>query len=180
METTFAFQLREKLASVHSLAREFIAEAQEVQERQYNRKEHLVRYQVGDKVWLHDVRRRKGLSPKLSFNWDGPYTVKRVISDWLYQIVKGEGKAKVVHHNRLKADMGSNPVDHPEEEESTPAQAPQELEVASGDEGEDLIVSDDPEEVDTLPIPETAPVLPAVTRAGRVSKRPGHLRDFTQ
>ena len=143
---------------------------------------------VDDLVWVMDTQRRKGRSPKLSMNWDGPYKVERVISDWLYQLRKGHCKSQVMHHNRLKPDMGTNPAVEHETEEAE--EATQELhalaaeEIASGElaeeiaseEGrEDLIVQVEEEPAFTPdPTPTTVPVH---TRAGRAPKRPHYLRD---
>ncbi|GFV80816.1 kinectin [Trichonephila clavipes] len=42
----------------------------------------------GDKVWLWNSKRRKGLSPKLQTNWEGPYTVLKRLNDDVVQIQK--------------------------------------------------------------------------------------------
>ena len=188
-ETTFAFQLREKLAEVHRLARDCISGSQEKQEQYYNRKKNLNQYKVDDLVWVRDTRRRKGRSPKLAMNWDGPYKVERVISDWLYQLKKGQGKSQVMHHNRLKPDMGTNPAIEHEAEDAE--EATQELhalaaeEIASGElaeeiaseEGrEDLIVQ--VEEEPALFTPSPTPTAVQRTRAGRAPRRPRYLQDY--
>ncbi|KAI5748243.1 hypothetical protein M8J77_023412 [Diaphorina citri] len=59
-------------------------------------------FQVGDFVWLYNPKRRKGHSPKLQQNWEGPYNVITKINDVVYRIRKGsKGKFKVVHLDRL-------------------------------------------------------------------------------
>ncbi|GFX09346.1 kinectin [Trichonephila clavipes] len=38
-------------------------------------------FREGDKVWSWNPKRRKGLSPKLQTNWEGPYTVLKRLND---------------------------------------------------------------------------------------------------
>ena len=59
-------------------------------------------FRIGDRVWLYNPHRQKGLSPKLQRNWEGPYTIMKKINDVVYRIQKGaRGKPKVVHRDRL-------------------------------------------------------------------------------
>lgn len=56
----------------------------------------------GEAVWLFDPKRKKGVTPKLTRNWKGPYTVIKRINDLVYRIQLGpRTKARVVHRNRL-------------------------------------------------------------------------------
>ena len=65
------------------------------------------KYEVATGVWLHNPQRKKGRSPKLSRNWEGPYVVVKQINDVVVQIKKGpQAKPKVVHINRLKPYTG--------------------------------------------------------------------------
>ena len=38
-------------------------------------------FDVGDAVWLYNPKRRKGVSPKLSCDWEGPYLVLKRIHE---------------------------------------------------------------------------------------------------
>ncbi|KAI5715603.1 hypothetical protein M8J77_019158 [Diaphorina citri] len=68
-----------------------------------------VDFQVGDLVWLYNPKRRKGHSPKLQQNWEGPYNVITRINDVVYRIRKGsKGKFKVVHLDRLAPYLEPN------------------------------------------------------------------------
>ena len=61
----------------------------------------------GDRVWLYNPQRKKGLSPKLSSPWDGPFFVTEKLSSVTYRIQKGKHSApKVVHFNRLWKSKG--------------------------------------------------------------------------
>ncbi len=44
---------------------------------------------TGDAVWLHNPQRKKGISPKLSRPWQGPYIVTKKINDLVFQIQLG-------------------------------------------------------------------------------------------
>ncbi|RMX36783.1 hypothetical protein pdam_00009003 [Pocillopora damicornis] len=64
-------------------------------------------FTVGDSVWLHLVRRKKGRNAKLDCPWQGPYLVISVLSDVVYRIQKSKNaKPKVVHSDRLKPYLG--------------------------------------------------------------------------
>ncbi|GFU94884.1 uncharacterized protein TNCV_821071 [Trichonephila clavipes] len=63
-------------------------------------------FHEGDKVWLWNPKRRKGLSPKLQMNWEGPYTVLKRLNDVVVRTeittLKTEGNhqmARIVRHN---------------------------------------------------------------------------------
>ena len=40
----------------------------------YDNRGNSVGFQEGDQVWLFNPKRRRGRSPKLQSNWEGPYT----------------------------------------------------------------------------------------------------------
>ena len=66
--------------------------------------------QKGDPVWLFNPQRKKGLSPKLTRSWQGPYLVTKKINDLVYRVQLGpKTKPKVVHRNRLWTYRGSFP-----------------------------------------------------------------------
>lgn len=53
-------------------------------------------------VWLLNPQRKRGLSPKLQRQWEGPYKVLKRINDVIYRIKKiPAGKPRVVHYNHL-------------------------------------------------------------------------------
>ena len=132
-------------------------------ERHYNKRTHQVHYKIGDHVWVKDTRRYKGLSPKLTPKWRGPYVIVGIISDWLIKIRTHRGQ-QVVHHNRVKAWEGANPgsqMDGGLDESQDLEEQSQEQEQS---EPED---SHTPEETRGQ-----------VTRTGRQVHRPAHLADF--
>ncbi|GFX89648.1 kinectin [Trichonephila clavipes] len=66
-------------------------------------------FHEGDKVWLWNPKRRKGLSPMLQTNWEGPYTVVKRVNDVVVRIQKSpHSKTKVIHYNRLARYLGKD------------------------------------------------------------------------
>ncbi|GBM19309.1 hypothetical protein AVEN_218026-1 [Araneus ventricosus] len=59
-------------------------------------------FKEGDLVWMYNPKRRRGLSPKLQQNWEGPYTVVKKLNDVVYRVQRSPNfKPKVIHINRL-------------------------------------------------------------------------------
>ena len=75
----------------------------------YDMKATRYELQESGKVWLWNPVQRKGLSPKLQSNWDGPYTVLKRLNDAVVHIRKSpSSKPKVVHYDRLAPYYGTN------------------------------------------------------------------------
>jgi hypothetical protein len=103
----YVHNIRTYLDTVHEFARENINNASDKQKWYYDYKINLKPYSVGDAVWLHDPKRKVGISPKLQCSWDGPDVITHCISDLVYRIQKTESaKPRVVHYNRLKPYHG--------------------------------------------------------------------------
>ena len=95
----FSWNLRNRLHMVHELARDNLTLAEGVQRRQYDHKIH----RLGDRVWISQTRKFKGLSQKLQMRWIGPYQVTAKLSDLTYKVKVVDGtKSLVIHHNRMK------------------------------------------------------------------------------
>jgi transposase InsO family protein len=59
-------------------------------------------FKVGELVWLYNPRRRKGLSPKLMCDWEGPCVIVKQINELLYRVRKSNrDKPRIIHRNRL-------------------------------------------------------------------------------
>ncbi|GBN78875.1 hypothetical protein AVEN_11462-1 [Araneus ventricosus] len=54
-----------------------------------------------DLVWMYNLKRRSGLSPKLQKNWEGPYTVVKKLNVVYRGQRSPNAKLKVIHINRL-------------------------------------------------------------------------------
>lgn len=102
VRTTYATALQERLVETHHQVRENLHFAAEAMRRHYDRGARVTGHAEGDQVWLHNPRRRKGLSPKLQSPWEGPYFIVERVSEVTYRIRRGtRGRPKVVHVDRL-------------------------------------------------------------------------------
>ncbi|KFM64846.1 Retrotransposable element Tf2 protein type 2, partial [Stegodyphus mimosarum] len=78
--------LQEQFEVMHNVARERVNLATEKMKTHYNTRATGYRFNEGDRVWLWNPTRRKGLSPKLQSPWDGPYTVLNRLNDVVVRI----------------------------------------------------------------------------------------------
>ncbi|XP_072042736.1 uncharacterized protein [Amphiura filiformis] len=102
--------LKDKLEYTHDFIRKSSVIATDTQKKSYDHRVTKSSYKAGDAVWLHNPARRKGISPKLSRPWEGPFTIINKLSDVTYRIQKSERSApKVIHSNRLKPYEGRDP-----------------------------------------------------------------------
>ena len=70
--------------------------------QQYNKNIHVIKYALGDMVWLHKVSFKKGENAKLSPRRTGPWKVIEVLPNGVnFKIENEQGSQQVVHHNRL-------------------------------------------------------------------------------
>ncbi|GFU93297.1 retrovirus-related Pol polyprotein from transposon 412 [Trichonephila clavipes] len=79
-------KLQGRMEEMHHLARERIGMASEKMKTRYDARATGHDFHEGDKVWLWNPKRRKGLSPKLQTNWEGPYTVLKRLNDVVVRI----------------------------------------------------------------------------------------------
>ncbi|KAF8781568.1 Retrovirus-related Pol polyprotein like [Argiope bruennichi] len=78
--------LRTRMEEVHHLARDRIGMASEKMKIGYDTGATGHNFHEGDQVCLWNPKRRKGLSPKLQTNWEGPYTVLKRLNDVVVRI----------------------------------------------------------------------------------------------
>ena len=99
----FVQQKRVEMQRAHEVARLHLQTAQLRRNALYNSKLQCPRYKPGDNVWLHSSVISKGLSPKLSSPWKGPYTIVQCFNDVTYKIKNTVNqKETIVHYDRLK------------------------------------------------------------------------------
>ncbi|GBM06878.1 hypothetical protein AVEN_269004-1 [Araneus ventricosus] len=56
-------------------------------------------FKEGDQVWMYTPKRRRGLSPKLQQNWEGPYTIVKKLNDVIYRVQRSpNAKPKIPKH----------------------------------------------------------------------------------
>ncbi|GFX34244.1 retrovirus-related Pol polyprotein from transposon 412 [Trichonephila clavipes] len=95
-------KLQARMEEMHHLARERISMASGKMRTRYEVRATGHDFHVGKKVWLWNLKRHKGLSPKVQTNWEGPYTVLKRLNDLVVRIQKSpHSKRKVIHYNRL-------------------------------------------------------------------------------
>ncbi|GFX40082.1 integrase core domain protein [Trichonephila clavipes] len=100
-------KLQAQMEEMHHLPREIIGMASEKMKTRYDARATGHDFHEGDKVWLWNTKRRKGLSPKLQTNWKGPYTVLKRLNDVVLRIQKSpHSKPKVIHYYRLAPYLG--------------------------------------------------------------------------
>ena len=121
--TNYASTLQERLERVHESAH---GHMQLMSNRMKQRYDPLLEHQpleAGEAVWLHNQQRKKGLTPKLQWPWQGPYIITKRINDLVYRLQLGpKAKPKVVHRNWLWRYSGINAptwYHAPEQEQST-------------------------------------------------------------
>ncbi|KAK4295125.1 hypothetical protein Pmani_032308 [Petrolisthes manimaculis] len=170
--TGYATALQERLDKAGRQVRSNLQLVGQAMRQRYNQRVREARYAVGDRVWLYNPRRKRGLSPKLQSSWEGPYHVQEVMSDVTYRIRRGQNRSRVVHVDRLWRYFGPGHYswgngqggetvesgEDVEEEEETP----DEEEVEMWENGA-IQVGDSPD-------PEQRPC--------RNRRRPGWLADF--
>ncbi|GFX51285.1 retrovirus-related Pol polyprotein from transposon 412 [Trichonephila clavipes] len=74
-------KLQARMEEMHHLARERIGMASEKMKTRYDARATGHDFHEGDKVWLWNRKRRKGLSLTLQTKWEGPYTVLKRLND---------------------------------------------------------------------------------------------------
>ena len=97
--------LKERLEKVYKLTQSEMAQACDRQKKTYDHRIYVIPYSIGDLVWLRNPMKTRGKCPKLQPRWEGPYKIRRQISDLVFEIEKVKGsrvQRKIVHRNRLK------------------------------------------------------------------------------
>ncbi|GBN89634.1 Retrovirus-related Pol polyprotein from transposon 412 [Araneus ventricosus] len=94
--------LEARLESVHAFAREQIKLTSERMKTRYDSGATGHHFKEGDRVWMYNPKRRRGLSPKLQQNWEGLYTIVKKLNDVIYRVQRSpNAKPKVILINRL-------------------------------------------------------------------------------
>lgn len=94
--------LRESMLETHALVRNRIKIVSDRMKARYDIRANHGGFNEGELVWLYNPQRKKGLSPKLTPVWEGPYKIIKKINDVVYRIQRSpRSKMKVVHLNRL-------------------------------------------------------------------------------
>lgn len=102
---THVENLIKHLKVVENIATDNIRNAQQRQKAQYDKTAVNKEFRVGEWVLLHNTKVRKGLSPKFTKPWDGPFYIARQGSNNTYKIIRCSNNKALkshIHANRLK------------------------------------------------------------------------------
>ncbi|KAG1946509.1 thy-1 membrane glycoprotein [Pimephales promelas] len=158
-ELDYFRKLKERLSTVHQMAREALRDAGARQKRAYDARAHGPTIVPGDKVWVFCPQRKRGLSPKLTHHWQGPGEVLDKISEVVFRVrMPGRGRRVVLHKDRLAPYHPLVPEQKIDEGHSRSPKSP-----PSAETDNDGLKAE-----------------PGVSqgRLKRVRRRPGHLLDF--
>lgn len=158
-ELDYFRKLKERLSTVHQMAREALRDAGARQKRAYDARAHGPTIGPGDKVWVFCPQRKRGLSPKLTHHWQGPGEVLDKISEVVFRVrMPGRGRRVVLHKDRLAPYHPLAPEQKIDEGHSRSPKSP-----PSAETDNDGLKAE-----------------PGVSqgRLKRVRRRPGHLLDF--
>ena len=102
-EQAYPYWVRETLQTIHDVVRGMSLKAATKMKEYYDRTAGMVYFEVGDKVYLYHPRRKKGVAPKLTSPWEGPYTILNIINDCnaRIQLDKSPNTKLIVHMDRL-------------------------------------------------------------------------------
>lgn len=93
----YTFELRRKLQESSLVARENLITSKTRSKKSYDKDQHEIVINVGDKVLLKDHNQKGKLSPK----WKGPYPVIEIHNNENVSILRGRKEVKI-HKNELK------------------------------------------------------------------------------
>jgi len=95
-------RVRKKLEDFHEVVRKRVNIKSSQTKIWYDQKARKIQFDVGQKIWLYNLRRKKGRAPKLQSSWKGPYFIVKKLNDVVYCICKSNrSKNKIVHADRL-------------------------------------------------------------------------------
>ncbi|GBN82390.1 hypothetical protein AVEN_41350-1 [Araneus ventricosus] len=96
------YKLGARLESVQTSDRERVKLSRVRKKTHYDSGATEHHFKKGDLVWMYNPKRRRGLSPKLQQNWEGPYTIVKKLNDVIYRVQRSpNAKPKVIHINQL-------------------------------------------------------------------------------
>ena len=102
--------LRARMQHAHEVARKHMSTAAKRSKELYDVKVAFHRYKEGDVVWCLMEVRTVGVSFKLEYTYEGPFLIKKKLSELDYVLqLDSTGKERPVHHNKLKPYEGDNP-----------------------------------------------------------------------
>ena len=91
----------------HDVARKYLGSKAQRQKNTHDLKVAFKTYKAGDVVWYLHEWRKPGITHKLEKLYDGPFLIKKKMSEVNFLLQMGRvGQEKVVHHDKLKLFEG--------------------------------------------------------------------------
>ena len=116
-QNKFAHDLYYKLHEVYTFVREHLKSKQISMKKQFDRSAHVVRYNVGDFVYVWKPAPAGCDHRKFYDHFKGPFKIVSKVSEYTYKIALGNGKHDIVHMEKLR--RGKTPsVAHPSHSKS--------------------------------------------------------------
>uniref|UniRef100_A0A5S6QPX8 RNA-directed DNA polymerase n=1 Tax=Trichuris muris TaxID=70415 RepID=A0A5S6QPX8_TRIMR len=184
--TTYVQELRKNLENVHAAVRQHLHAKQQGQKNYYDRRRYGNPFQNGDRVWL--AVPQKG---KISARWDGPFVIKKKITDHVYRLDRRPRRDIVVHGDRLKRyddrpqrlqpePAAAGPYSTPPTPQRDQPTAPQPVSIPPRPRPTCSPPVEPPRpKTPTAPVPVTAPPsTPPQTCPTRDHRRPSRFRDY--
>ena len=101
------------LEEAHEFGRQRQEQAGVRQKRRYDLCCHGHFFMPGERVWVYNPTRKKGVSPKLTSQWMGPCEVLEQLSDVVYWLkICVCGRVVVLHRDRLASTPGGQTFRH--------------------------------------------------------------------
>ena len=97
--------ITEGLVVTREVVQQNIIKAQERYKRNYDKDAIKPTYDIGQRVWIDNRRRMKGLNHKLMTKYTGPFYITARVSDSLYKLRRCDNHSVLkspIHANRLK------------------------------------------------------------------------------
>ena len=98
-------KFRDGLAVTREIARQNTIKAQERYKCNYDAKATDSNFSIGERVWIDNRRRTRGLNPKLAAKYDGPFYITQKIGECTYKLRRCDNHNPIrspIHANRLR------------------------------------------------------------------------------
>ena len=161
----YALNLRQRLEKSFQEVRAKMSQKQIRQKELYDQKSHGAPFEMNDRVWFNFPAIPRGKHKKFHRLWQGPFVIKKKISDVLYQIQQeNSSRNQIVHFDRLKPswirnfDNNAAPAATPNTEEEEEdyytyiRQATPEIETSSSSEAEPMEESSGEDDQQSQPV----------------------------
>lgn len=99
----YVSRMADTLSTVVPAVQRHQARASQQQKTNFDFRANFQYYSVGERVWVSNKAKKRGICPKLQRRYKGPFVVLERVSEVLYRVALAEGGPDtVIHFNRLK------------------------------------------------------------------------------